>query len=37
MYENTIKFCILVMYLATLLLILNRTDSLSDNHDGFSI
>lgn len=37
MYEDTIKFCPLVLYLVTLLLSLIRIHSLSEHHNGFSI
>lgn len=36
-YGDTVKFYILVLYLATLLLSFIRTHSLPENHDGFSI
>lgn len=36
-YEDTIKFCPLVLYLVTLLLSLIRIHSLSEHHNGFSI
>lgn len=37
MSGNTITFYMLILYSAALLLSLIRTQSLSENHDGFSI
>lgn len=36
-YGDTVKFYILILYLATLLLSFIRTHSLFENHNGFSI